>query len=800
MKPSSTLHRWLRGVSLCTLLWLTLGSAQALELELEQIMADPDWLGPPVTDAWWDLSGNSIYYQHKEAGGPLQQLYRLELDDGESQRLEPAEQSGIDGANPVYDSQRQRALFLRHGDVYLRDLASGELRQLSRTAAIERRPRFSSDGKRVFYVSDGNWWGYDLQQGLNYPIADLRFSDDPDEAEEDELRDMQLRLFATLQQQQQDQQRVREHQLEAAQADHNRAPAPWYLGDDYSLEGTELSPDGRWLLLALSKAGASEGRDGKMPRYVTTSGYVDVEDVRTRVGRKPPAPQTLWLLDLEQRQRYPLEFDELPGINDAPLAFLQSDQAETEAEKPEQRALSVMQILWNAQSDRAAIQLRAIDNKDRWLVTLDPSEPQLRPRHRLHDEAWINWLFNDYGWFSDGRQLWLLSEESGYSQLYRAHADKGRVREITSGDYEVMNVTLSADEERAWVLSNRSHPTEYDVWQVDLDDGDMQRLTELRGVEDYSLSADEQHLLLRWSEAYIPPQVAVVNRQTGAVRRLTDTRSDAYRDMNWQAPEFVGVPSSHQQSQPIWSKFYPPRDDFAGPRPIVLFVHGAGYTQNTHHKFPYYFREQMFHNLLTERGYLVLDMDYRASRGYGRDWRTAIYRQMGHPELEDLIDGVQWLVENHQGDPDRVAVYGGSYGGFMALMAMFRAADTFAAGAALRPVTDWAHYNHGYTSNILNTPQADPEAYRKSSPIEYAENLRGHLLIAHGMLDDNVFYQDSVRLAQRLIELEKEHWELASYPMEPHSFVYSSSWLDEYRRILRLFESVIGDKAAGAGP
>jgi dipeptidyl aminopeptidase/acylaminoacyl peptidase len=197
----------------------------------------------------------------------------------------------------------------------------------------------------------------------------------------------------------------------------------------------------------------------------------------------------------------------------------------------------------------------------------------------------------------------------------------------------------------------------------------------------------------------------------------------------------------------------------------------------------------MFHSLLTRRGYVVLDMDYRASAGYGRDWRTAIYRQMGYPELEDLEDGVRWIAANKAVDPARVGVYGGSYGGFLTFMALFRKPDLFAAGAALRPVTDWAHYNHGYTANILNVPEVDPEAYRKSSPIEYAEGLRKPLLICHGMVDDNVVFQDTVRLVQRLIELGKtEYFETAIYPVEPHGFLEPSSWLDEYRRVYELME------------
>jgi dipeptidyl aminopeptidase/acylaminoacyl peptidase len=217
-------------------------------------------------------------------------------------------------------------------------------------------------------------------------------------------------------------------------------------------------------------------------------------------------------------------------------------------------------------------------------------------------------------------------------------------------------------------------------------------------------------------------------------------------------------------------------------------VHGAGYLQNSDFGWPDYFREQMFHNLLAQHGYVVIDMDYRASEGYGRDWRTAIYRRMGVPELEDFHDGVDYLVKNYGVNRERVGIYGGSYGGFMAFTAMFSAPGTFQAGAALRPVSDWAHYNHGYTSNILNTPDLDPRSFYISSPINFVEGLEGALLIQAGMQDDNVFFQDAVLVVQRLIELKKENWEIAIYPQDPHGYVYPESWLDGYRRIFKLFE------------
>lgn len=125
---------------------------------------------------------------------------------------------------------------------------------------------------------------------------------------------------------------------------------------------------------------------------------------------------------------------------------------------------------------------------------------------------------------------------------------------------------------------------------------------------------------------------------------------------------------------------------------------------------------------------------------------------------------------------------------------LFTTPDVFKAGAAPRPVTDWAHYNHGYTSNILNEPFNDSLAYAKSSPINFAKGLKNHLLICHGMVDLNVNFQDAVRLSQRLIELGKDNWELAAYPVEDHGFVEPSSWTDEYKRILKLFNSQLLNK------
>lgn len=776
---------------------LLAGSALAQTPDLKQIMADPQWIGPPVEEAWWQLDGEAVYYRVEREDSELYDIHRITLASGDDESLDYAEQAGIDGADPVVHPETGRIVFVREGNLFARLPGRDQLVQLTRSTDADAQPSFSPEGDHVAFRRGSQWWMYDLTDRLSWPVTDLRFKEAPDAEPEDSLAKMQLRLFESLRDKREDEQEAREEAERAASEDPSRSVAPWYLGKDMKAASSSLSPDGRWLLLAVRPADHSEGPEGQMPRYVTESGYIDVEDVRTRVGRKAPAPSKLWLLDLDNREKHELAFENLPGIGTDPLAELKKAQDIDPLGEDALREVSINGMEWHPDGGLAAVQIRAIDNKDRWLAVIDTAadEPALDNRHRLTDEAWINWYFNDFGWLPDSETLWLLSEETGYSHFYTVDARSGSPRQRTSGDFEVSEPMVRRNGRSVLMLTNRSHPSEYDLYRLDLESDELERVTRHKGIESFTLRpSDDEKVLVRYSESYLPPQAAMVNLDSGEIEPLTDTRKEQYKAVEWQQPQIVDVPSSHVD-RPVWAKFYPARGEPAhgGERyPVVLFVHGAGYLQNTWLRYPNYFREQMFHNLLTERGYHVLDMDFRASAGYGRDWRTAIYQQMGTPELEDLIDGVEWLVDNHDADPERVGVYGGSYGGFMAFMAMFKAPGVFEAGAALRPVTDWAHYNHFYTSNILNTPEVDPEAYKRSSPIEFAEGLEGHLLIAHGMLDSNVFYQDSVRLAQRLIELEKNHWEMASYPMEGHGFSRPDSWRDEYWRILNLFERTIG--------
>lgn len=757
---------------------------QAEPLTLETVMAHPDWIGTPVEQVWWSGDAATILYTRKREGSPVREVFAQPSAGGEGRLLDAAARATADAAFPVFDADRTRMAFIRDGDVFVRDLRTQVLQPLTRDNEEQADLRFSTDGTAMLYRTGDRWWRQALAGGPPQLLVELKTGKAPgSEPPSDDLRDAELRLINTLARQRGDRDALLADARARRMADGSAAPEPVFLGEGMRIAGSLLSGDASHLLVVLEPAEAAEGRTGAMPRYINESGYEDTESVRTRVGRNPPIGQSLRLVDLRDGRQRELALDGLPGITEDPLAALRKA-----AGQPPLEGLRPLRVLASASGPdgRLVLQLRSVDNKDRWLVRVDTAKGSLTLVHHLYDAAWINWSFNEFGFLADGR-LWWLSEENGYSHL----AVEGRRKPLTEGRWEVSAPQLVADGQQFVFVCNRRDPGDYELCSVAVDGGEVRELTSVDGIEDFVLSPDGQKIALRWSAPFIPPQLGVVNTTGGEVRRLTDTRSPAFKGRPWRDPQFVQVPSSDGAGM-IHGKLYTPERMEPGKRyPVVMFVHGAGYLQNVHRRWPVYFREQMFHQLLTEHGYLVLDLDFRASEGYGRDWRTAIYRRMGTPELQDYKDGLDWLVANHQADRDHAGIYGGSYGGFMSLMAMFKAPGLFQAGAALRPVTDWRHYNHEYTSNILDTPALGDQVYRDSSPIEHAEQLRGQLLIAHGMMDDNVLFQDSVRLAQRLIELKKPGWELAGYPLERHGYVQPEAWYDQYRRIFELMERTL---------
>jgi dipeptidyl aminopeptidase/acylaminoacyl peptidase len=780
-------------------------SAASTSITMETIMADPDWLGREPQQSYWSDDSKSVFYSRKQQGGPLHEFWHRPLTGQDNGHLLPVPKlHEYQYQQRVLNKKRNKAAWTFEGNIFVKDLVSGELRQLSRDGAQASKLQFLSDGRLAFQRGDG-YYAIKLDTGMMDLLASWKFAETPKALldPKDYIAKQQIDLIQFVAKHRADKQSRFDYRQQLQSQNASLAPKPYYLPEKHETVESSLSPDGHYLLLSEHEV-LSDRADGDiMPNYINEDGRIQSEEVRQRVADAKSKKQNLWLFDLQSGQQYPLSFQSLPGYNDDVLAQVKRENAKAKGEDYQTnrlpRDIGLMQdwywsqsaIQWHQDGSQVAIMLEAWDNKDRWLATVDLKQKSLVNQHRLHDDAWINYKFNSFGWLQTSHTLYFLSEHTGFAQLYQKPLN-GKVQAVTKGNYEVDDITLSQDDKFIYFKANKKHPGIYEVYRVELASGNVEALTDLNGMTDYQLSPDESKLLLSHSKVTMPPELYVHDLSVAAdARRLTHTVSEAFLAMPWIAPQIVPVKSSHT-TQPIYSRVYTPKDVQEGEkRKAVIFSHGAGYLQNSHLGWSGYFREFMFHSLLVQQGYVVMDMDYRASAGYGRDWRTAIYRQMGTPETQDLRDGVNWLVDNVNVDAGRIGTYGGSYGGFMTFMALFTAPNLFQSGAALRPVSDWAHYNHGYTSNILNTPDVDPIAYERSSPIYFAEGLQKPLLINAPMVDNNVFFQDTVRLVQRLIELEKQDFETAIYPVEPHGFRQASSWLNEYRRIYKLFETTL---------
>jgi dipeptidyl aminopeptidase/acylaminoacyl peptidase len=737
----------------------------AFDLSVENIMRGELLVGRSPDEVRWSPDSRHVYFRWREpeSADTTTWTYRVPVEGGQPTRLLPDSVPPAAATAGSWSSSGTARAVLRDGDVWVVTTA-GEERRITRTAAPERQPHLSPDGAVAYFTADGNLFAVPLAGGPVRQLTDLRDEDEPEETPAEGhrrfLEEEQERLFGVVREREAE--RVRREELEESR----RVVPPTWLGPGTRVTSALVSPTGRFALLGISST--AEPRPTLLASFVTESGYTEDVEARAKVGDEQESERAA-IVDLES----------------GALSWIEPE--------PLERDLRFVPVGWAPRDDRALLIAIAADFKDRWIVLARPDGTTTALDH-LRDEAWVGGPgLLTAGWLPAGDRVYFVSERTGFAHLYTAPVGPGRARPLTSGAWDVTDVQLSRDGERFFVTTSEVHPGERHLYAVPSAGGERTRLTFLDGWSDATVSPDGRRAAILHSRANQPPELYLQALGGGAEARVvTRSTTGEFRRGPWIEPEIVSIPASDGAEVP--ARIYRPRDLGATPNgAAVLFVHGAGYLQNVHRGWSSYFREYMFNHLLASRGYVVLDVDYRGSAGYGRDWRTAIYRHMGGRDLLDHVDAARWLVENEGVDAERVGLYGGSYGGFITLMALFTEPEHFRSGAALRSVTDWAHYNHGYTSRILNRPQDDPEAYRRSSPIYFAEGLEGDLLIAHGMLDVNVHFQDVVRLVQRLIELKKTGWELAVYPVEDHAFTRPESWIDEYRRVLGLFERTLRD-------
>ncbi|MFQ5702733.1 MAG: prolyl oligopeptidase family serine peptidase [Gemmatimonadales bacterium] len=756
---------------------LSAETAATRRLTLRDVSRNDRWLGLGVRDLKWAPDGTDLYFRWNLHPQPndLAAADPWFRTDRRGRWVEevPATEVGQIPTGPVsWARDGHRATWVGTGGIYLYDQeARSAVERVVSLPKQARRVRMTDDGSAIDFEIDDALYRYQISGGSLLVVAmkvAVKPKDETDEAKW--LAAQQRELFEHVR-------RQHEQQQEAAEINRRfnpSRPQPIPVPASLIVDNIQLSPDGKYVTFRTRK------RDTRRPvtkymDYLDDSGYSGVRDARPKVGE----PRDIVRLGI-------VPFDPTVEAESVTVRWIDLPEAgdrHTVAHGP----------YWSLEGDRAVVQFIGEDHQDIWFAEVDLETGHTRVLAHDHDDAWIggppiqaNYLQPALLQWLPGDRFVFASERSGWSHLYLMESD-GSIRPLTRGNWEVRGATLSRDR-TTWLLkTSREHPSEDHLYLMPAAGGELLRLTHSPGAHSGQLSPDGKRFADIYSESTHMPDL-FIGRATAKteLRRVTVSGTDNYLSHPLVQPEIVSF--DHPDGGPLWAALFKP----ARPNPehaAVIHVHGGGYRQFAHRGWTVY--GYALHlgliNYLVQQGYTVLDFDYRGSAGYGRDYRTDIARSMGINDVDGAVAAANYLVTQQGIDSTRIGIYGVSYGGFMTLMSLFRYPGIFAAGVARGSVSDWAQYSDGWTSRILGVPYKDPAAYKRSSPIYYAEGLQDHLLLTHGLVDNNVHFQDDARLVQRLIELGKE-FDVMYYPAEPHTIQTEPSRYDYVRRATKFFD------------
>jgi len=402
------------------------------------------------------------------------------------------------------------------------------------------------------------------------------------------------------------------------------------------------------------------------------------------------------------------------------------------------------------------------------VIFADAKTARTRPVLSERSKYWVN-LQKNLKFIRGGKEFLWASERSGYNHLYHYRtADGTLIGQLTAGKW-VVDKLLQVDGDRVYFSANADTPLEHHLYRVKLSDHEVakpQRISTGHGWHKFVFSKRGTDYIDYYSDPGTPPQVSL-HRADG--QRLSWIDENALKEGHPYFPylkdhimpdfgKFTGP-----GGQALYYRMYKPAHMRKGRKyPVIFALYGGPGVQLVKRAW-----DKPFHQLLAQNGYIVFTLDNRGSANRGVDFEAALYRRMGKVEVEDQVAAVRFLEKFDFVDPDRIGVQGHSYGGYMTLMSLFTAPDIFKVGVASAPVTEWRLYDTAYTERYLGKPQDNRAGYDNSSVFPYVRNLKGNLLLIHGMADDNVVFNNTTML---LDELQKNaiQFDFMAYPGQTH--------------------------------
>ena len=492
-----------------------------------------------------------------------------------------------------------------------------------------------------------------------------------------------------------------------------------------------------------------------------------------------------------------------PGMSERGQAHLYASKIEVESKETEvlfDGIYSLMNTSVNEGGSLLAVDYTDKAMKERTIEVYDLANGSSETIFEDETDGWIYSARSTMEFAPEGDHIMFTSEQDGWAHVYTVNADGTDLTQHTRGEFEVPYAEWCNPNSVVYA-SAEADPGKRHIYRLDTESGESTRLTEEPAFrQNFSLSPGKSLLVYQktwWNDPFDLFQLDLDG--SPAETQLTESVPERFHDIEWQQPEYHRIPARDGETELSMRILKPAGFDENEEYPVVVFAHGAGSLQNVYKGWSNnYWREYMFDQYLTQHGYVTVEVDFRHSTGYGRDFREDVTNWMGKYETRDIVDGLDYIDENHGYiDTDRVGIYGGSYGGFMALYALTDKPDRFHAGAALRKVTNWVNYfyaNPWYTRPRLGDPEEDKEHYERSSPLTYAEDLERPALLLHGLIDDNVGFQDAMQYADKLIKSGNTDFEMMVYPDERHSFQDPNAWYDEYYRMFHFFEEHVKNR------
>ena len=424
--------------------------------------------------------------------------------------------------------------------------------------------------------------------------------------------------------------------------------------------------------------------------------------------------------------------------------------------------LLISRVAWSPDSKNVVYQAQ---NREQTFLDVNFADPDNgKSTNVIHEtsKAWVA-INEDPIWLKDGTFIW-ASERSGWEHLYHYSADGKLLRQITDGKWEVQSIK-GVDEANGYIYFSATEHSHIAAngYRIKLDGTGLTRLTMTEGSHRVDLSPAHNYFIDVWSDLNTPSQIRLYDAGGKLVRVISENKVDALKQYKLGAAELLQVKT--RDGFVMEAMMIKPPDFLPNKKyPVMSFTYSGPHAPQVRNAWGS--QTYMFHQLLAQKGYIIWICDNRTASGKGMDATWPVYKNFGELELRDLEDGLTWLKSQSYVDGSRIGIWGWSYGGFMTSYALTHS-QSFKMGIAGGTVADWRDYDSIYTERYMQTPQNNPEGYKKSSPVNAAKNLHGKLLLIHGAIDDNVHMANTMQFVYELQKAGKQ-FQLMLYPKSRH--------------------------------